>query len=240
MAGVESFPRYPHAAWHQQNAATSLHFSNKLPIARMCYRSDGRLYAVLLLRANEVELARAQPAYKETAMTCGSGGKLMNGATAAKHTEQPLLGEAALQDALAQIRTAPSASGATHANGNAAPGQTELAPKTVSQVLGEITWLMTQSPRHKAIALGDLEWLVMPAILLRQFRLFYKGEQPVGVALWALADDLVAKRIDTGDRRLTAVEWKSGTNMRIAELVAPFGGEAEMLEQVEQLSGSKG
>jgi cytolysin-activating lysine-acyltransferase len=154
----------------------------------------------------------------------------MNGATAANHAEQPLLGNAALQEALAEIRNAPSA-----ANGNTAPGQAEPAPKTVSQVLGEITWLMTQSPRHKAIPLGDLEWLVMPAILLRQFRLFYKGEQPVGVALWALADDLVAKRIDTGDRRLTAVEWKSGTNIRIVELVAPFGGEAEMREQVGSL-----
>ena len=102
----------------------------------------------------------------------------------------------------------------------------------MAQVLGEITWLMTQSPRHKAMALGDLEWLVMPAILLRQFRIFYKGEQPVGVALWALADDLVAKRIDAGDRRLTTVEWKSGTAMRIVDIVAPFGGEAEMRAQL--------
>jgi cytolysin-activating lysine-acyltransferase len=159
----------------------------------------------------------------------------MNGATAANHAEQPLLGNAALQDALAEIKAAQTAAGAAHANGHTARAQAEPAPKTVSQVLGEITWLMTQSPRHKAIALGDLEWLVMPAILLRQFRLFYKGEQPVGVALWALADDLVAKRIDTGDKRLTAVEWKSGTNMRIVELVAPFGGEAEMREQVSEL-----
>ncbi|MCK1360599.1 toxin-activating lysine-acyltransferase [Bradyrhizobium sp. 199] len=29
---------------------------------------------------------------------------------------------------------------------------------------------MTQSPRHKQIPIGDLEWLVMPAILLKQFR----------------------------------------------------------------------
>jgi cytolysin-activating lysine-acyltransferase len=156
----------------------------------------------------------------------------MNGATAANRAEQPLLGSAALQDALAEIKAAQTTTGAAHANGNTVPGEAEAAPKTVSQVLGEITWLMTQSPRHKAIALGDLEWLVMPAILLRQFRLFYKGEQPVGVALWALSDDLVAKRIDTGDRRLTAVEWKSGTNLRIVELVAPFGGEVEMRGQV--------
>ena len=156
----------------------------------------------------------------------------MNKAVSANHAEQALLGNAALQDALAEIQAAQTTAGAAHANGNTAPGQAEPAPKTVSQVLGEITWLMTQSPRHKAIALGHLEWLVMPAILLRQFRLFYKGEQPVGVALWALADDLVAKRIDAGDKRLTAVEWKSGTNKRIVELVAPFGGEAEMRGQV--------
>ena len=108
----------------------------------------------------------------------------------------------------------------------------EAAPKTVAQVLGEIAWLMTQSPRHKAMSLGDLEWLVMPAILLRQFRIFYQGDRPVGVALWALADELVAKRIDAGDTRLTAVEWKSGAAMRIVDVVAPFGGEAEMRAQV--------
>jgi cytolysin-activating lysine-acyltransferase len=147
---------------------------------------------------------------------------------AGKPADAPLLGEAALQAALAGFG-APSANGGGLAAGHAQAGS---APKTVAQVLGEIVWLMTQSPRHKAIPLGDLEWLVMPAILLRQFRIFYKGEQPVGVAIWALADELVAKRIDAGDRRLAAVEWKSGPKLRMVELVAPFGGEAEMRAQV--------
>jgi cytolysin-activating lysine-acyltransferase len=147
-----------------------------------------------------------------------------------KSADAPLLGEAALQAALAGLAAAPSSNGGGQKSGTA--GQAEPAPKTVAQVLGEITWLMTQSPRHKTIPLGDLEWLVMPAILLRQFRIFYKGEQPVGVALWALTDDLVARRIDAGDKRLTAVEWKSGSSLRIVDIVAPFGGEAEMRDQV--------
>ncbi len=78
----------------------------------------------------------------------------------------------------------------------------------------------------------------MPAILLQQFRIFYKGEQPVGVVLWALADDIVARRIDAGNTRLTAVEWKSGTIMRIVDVVAPFGGEAEMREQLSNAIAS--
>ena len=157
--------------------------------------------------------------------------KPTGGPAAGKPADPPLLGEAALKAALAGFRVSQSANGAA-ARPAEPRGQAAPAPKTVAQVFGEITWLMTQSPRHKAIALGDLEWLVMPAILLRQFRIFYKGEQPVGVALWALADKLVARRIDAGDRRLTAMEWKSGTTMRIVDIVAPFGGEAEMRNQL--------
>jgi cytolysin-activating lysine-acyltransferase len=143
--------------------------------------------------------------------------------------DPPSPGAAALMEALAGFGAAHDAS-STAAAPIIVPAHEQTAPpsKTVAQVLGEITWLMTQSPRHKAMPLGDLEWLLMPAILLRQFRIFYKGEQPVGVALWALADELVAKRIDAGDKRLAAVEWKSGINMRIIDIVAPFGGEVEM------------
>jgi cytolysin-activating lysine-acyltransferase len=146
--------------------------------------------------------------------------------------DPPSPGAAALMEALAGFGAAHDAS-STAAEPITAPARGQPAPpaKTVAQVLGEITWLMTQSPRHKAMPLGDLEWLLMPAILLRQFRIFYKGEQPVGVALWALADELVARRIDAGDKRLAAVEWKSGGNMRIIDIVAPFGGEAEMRGQ---------
>ena len=68
----------------------------------------------------------------------------------------------------------------------------------------------------------------MPAVLLRQFRIFCTGEQLVSVAILALVDDPVAKRIHAGDKRLTAVEWKSGANVRAPEVVARFGAEVEM------------
>jgi cytolysin-activating lysine-acyltransferase len=149
--------------------------------------------------------------------------------------DTPSPGAVALMEALAGFSAAHDASSTSfnQINGEAR-GQTAPPSKTVAQVLGEIAWLMTQSPRHKAVPLGDLEWLVMPALLLRQFRIFYKGEQPVGVVLWALADELVAKRIDADDKRLAAVEWKSGVNMRIIDVVAPFGGEAEMRGQIDK------
>jgi cytolysin-activating lysine-acyltransferase len=159
-----------------------------------------------------------------------------NAGVVGKFAEPPLLGEAALQQAFAELGRihAGSSANGSHTAANA-QSQAEPPPKTVAQVLGEITWLMTQSPRHKALSLGDLEWLVMPAILLRQFWMFHHDEQPIAVALWALVDGLVAKRIDAGDKRLTAAEWKSGTNTRTIDLVAPFGREAEMFSQTGKL-----
>jgi len=47
-----------------------------------------------------------------------------------------------------------------------------------------------------------------------------------------LADELVAKRIDVSGTRLAAAEWKSGSNMRIIDIVAPFSGEVEMRERI--------
>jgi cytolysin-activating lysine-acyltransferase len=123
------------------------------------------------------------------------------------------------------------------ANGaSAGHPQAEPAPKTVTQVLGEIAWLMDQSPRHSEMPVDDLEWLLAPPVMYGQFRMFYNGDVPTGVVLWAQVDDVVAERIDAGIRRLTTAEWQSGSNLRIIEVVAPFGGEAEMRELVTRLA----
>lgn len=60
------------------------------------------------------------------------------------------------------------------------------AMPTVASVLGEITWLMSQSPAHRQMFISDLEWLIMPPLLLGQFRLFHAPVPGAGaVATWA-------------------------------------------------------
>ncbi|TQF39244.1 hypothetical protein UNPF46_13875 [Bradyrhizobium sp. UNPF46] len=48
----------------------------------------------------------------------------------------------------------------------------------------------------------------------------------------SLANEIVAKRINAGDMRLTPAEWKGGANRKIIDVVAPFGGEGEMRGQI--------
>ncbi|MFA5952607.1 MAG: toxin-activating lysine-acyltransferase [Hyphomicrobium sp.] len=101
--------------------------------------------------------------------------------------------------------------------------------RTVSQVLGEIVWLMSQSPLLKQMFISDLEWFAMTPILLQQFRLFYDKDKPIGVVLWANASDEVAERLAQGVARLRPQDWKSGDQLWIVEVIAPFGGGEEMV-----------
>jgi cytolysin-activating lysine-acyltransferase len=102
--------------------------------------------------------------------------------------------------------------------------------KTVSQVLGEITWLMTQSPLHKQLFIGDLEWFAMPAILLEQFRIWNGPNSPAAVALWATVSDETEARLEAGANKLRADEWQNGDRPWLIDLVAPFGATDEILE----------
>jgi cytolysin-activating lysine-acyltransferase len=97
---------------------------------------------------------------------------------------------------------------------------------TISHLLGEMTWLLTQSPLHRSFALSDLEWLVMPALIHEQFYMFRDGDQPVGLALWAKCKPEAVKKLDGGmiesKNRLTLEEWSSGDQIWLIDLIAPF------------------
>lgn len=103
--------------------------------------------------------------------------------------------------------------------------RTNIAP-TISHLLGEMTWLLTRSPLHRAMQIADIEWLLMPALLKKQFYLFRDGDQPVGLALWAKCGSEAEKKLKGGmiepANRLTLEEWDSGNRVWLVDLIAPF------------------
>lgn len=100
------------------------------------------------------------------------------------------------------------------------------APPTISHLLGEMTWLLNQSPLHRGFSIGDLEWLVMPALIHQQFYLFRDEDRPVGLAMWAKCSAQAAAKLERGmiepDNRLTLEDWNSGGEVWLVDLVAPF------------------
>ncbi len=113
------------------------------------------------------------------------------------------------------------------------PAPQASPPKTVSHVLGEIVWLMSQSPVHKQLFISDLEWFCMPAILLEQFRIFNGPNAPAAVAFWAQVSEETENRLIAGGGRLRPDEWKGGDRLWLIELVAPFGAQDEILADLK-------
>lgn len=106
------------------------------------------------------------------------------------------------------------------------------ASPTMATLLGEIVWLLTQSPSHRHLFLADLEWAVMPALLLRQIHLFRSKGKVVGLALWASVSDEVDARLSSGVTRLAPLEWKGGETLWLIDIIAPFGGTENMLKEI--------
>lgn len=100
------------------------------------------------------------------------------------------------------------------------------AAPTVSHMLGEMAWLMSQSLLHKALPIEALEWLAMPALIHEQYYVFRDGERPVGLALWAKCGPKAVMKLQRGllepENRLTLEEWKDGDSIWLVDLIAPF------------------
>jgi cytolysin-activating lysine-acyltransferase len=137
------------------------------------------------------------------------------------------------------------------------------APKTVAAALGQIVWLLSQSPLHKELKIKDLEWSIMPAVIAEQFRIFTFGplpgseqldqaafaasgltregieQLPLGVAIWAkLSADAEAK-LERGERLMPA-EWTSGDRVWLVELIAPFATKENKLAEAMFIDLIKG
>ncbi len=137
------------------------------------------------------------------------------------------------------------------------------APRTVAEALGQVVWLLSQSPLHKELKIKDLEWSFMPAILHEQFRIFSFGplpgaeqidvaslpkgaitregleKMPLGVAVWAKVSEAAEKKLERGEH-LTLEEWKSGDRVWLVELITPFANKENKLAEVMLMDLIKG
>ena len=103
-----------------------------------------------------------------------------------------------------------------------------------NQVLGQISWLMMRSPTHRHLFLADLEWLLMPPLLMRQFRIFRQNQIPVGFVSWARMSEDAEKRFMENGHRLRPGDWNSGDHPWIVDVVTPFGGAPRMLRSIRE------
>ena len=112
----------------------------------------------------------------------------------------------------------------------------ELSGKVIGKLplLGPVSWLYMNDKGHRHLFVTDLEWLVLPPLVLNQCKLYVKGDAPVAYASWAFVSDVVAQRLASGNNRLAPGEWKSGENLWVLDICAPFGGVVELVKDLKE------
>ncbi len=101
-------------------------------------------------------------------------------------------------------------------------------------VLGAVAWLMMQQPGVRNTLLSELDWRVMPPLVLEQAKLYMRESAPIAYVSWAKLSDAVAQRYVAGPHQLMASDWKSGEQVWIIDLIVPFGGAAEIMKELRE------
>ena len=102
-------------------------------------------------------------------------------------------------------------------------------------VVGHVAWLYSQLDSHKYFSMQDLEHRVIPPISLDQCKLYLQGKAgglPAGFVSWAyLSDEAQEKYLHT--RKIAPHDWKSGDNVWLIDVVAPWGGQDGIFKELK-------
>lgn len=112
----------------------------------------------------------------------------------------------------------------------------EQANKVMKKVplLGTVSWLMLAGVATRHSLLSDLEWRVMPALMLNQAKLYWREEMPVAYVSWARLSPEVERRYQQPPHRLAPAEWRSGEAVWLVDMVAPFGGVEAIMKDLRE------
>ena len=105
---------------------------------------------------------------------------------------------------------------------------------TIFQMIGEIVWLLGQLRGYRNLFIADLDWLIIPPLLSKQFLLFREDGKPIGLALWAFLDAETEERYEAESGRLKPDEWSKGDRCWIVELVDGKVGQERILASLHE------
>ncbi len=114
----------------------------------------------------------------------------------------------------------------------------------ISATFARIVSVLMRSQQHRHMSLADLEWLVMPPLLLGQFAVLEGKVEgvpypvPAAVAFWAKVSHEVDRRLEANidaPMSLRPEEWRSGD---ILWLIEAAGAPAAMPQLLAQLRKS--
>lgn len=101
-------------------------------------------------------------------------------------------------------------------------------------IMGPALWLYARDPLKKFMFMADIDWAVLPPVILDQCRLYTKEGIPYAFFTWALVNDDIDQRLRSGTLRIAPHEWQSGEHLWLVDVVIPFGNTDEMIAELRK------
>jgi len=101
-------------------------------------------------------------------------------------------------------------------------------------MLGPVTWLMMAGAATRHTLLSELEWRVMPPLMLGQAKLYLREETPVAFASWARLSAAAAERYRMAPHHLAPTDWNSGEQLWLVDVLVPYGGAQDVLKDLRE------
>jgi hemolysin-activating ACP:hemolysin acyltransferase len=99
-----------------------------------------------------------------------------------------------------------------------------------TRALGQISWLMTMSKRHRQLKVEWMEAHIIAPLAFKQVRVLLKEKRPVAAVIWAYASKSVAEKIAGGEYDIKLEDWRSGQEVIVVECISPFGHEQRFID----------
>lgn len=99
-------------------------------------------------------------------------------------------------------------------------------------LLGPALWLFARDPLRRFTFVADLDWRLMPPLVLDQCKLYSRERIPWAFVTWAHVSDTIDQRLRTAAPLIAPHEWKSGDTLWLIDVVAPFGDAPAIARQV--------
>ena len=90
-----------------------------------------------------------------------------------------------------------------------------------TKAFSDMVGVMMRSTPQRHLFLADLEWFLLPALALRQYKIYSDGKQVQAFAVWAFLSENVERRLIGDGTKLRPSDWRSGERLWLIEMVGP-------------------
>jgi cytolysin-activating lysine-acyltransferase len=101
-------------------------------------------------------------------------------------------------------------------------------------ILGPAAWLCARDQARRFMFMGDIDWALLPPILLDQCRLYNKESLPYAFITWAYVSDAVDARLRSNEPKIAPHEWQSGPHLWLIDVIAPFGHAEDVIDELRR------